>query len=107
MPDFNNTDLGSATADEKDRGFNSQEIPNTLWAMAETGTYLPEVFETLCAAASEKVQDFNSPEIVNTLWVRCNAPEVFEALSVAAGVKFKSSTRKRSSTLLQLRSGGR
>ena len=45
-------------------------MANTLWAMAKTGTYMPEGFETLCMAAGEKVQDFNSQEIANTLWAR-------------------------------------
>ncbi len=52
--------------------------------MAETGTYMPEVFEKLCVAAGEKVQDFNSQEIGNTLWAMAkigpDMPEVFEAL---------------------------
>ena len=87
MPDFNNINLGTATAGEKVRDFNSQEMANTVWAMAKTGTCMPKVFETLCTAAGEKVQDFNSPEIANTLLARCNTPEVFEALCMAADEK--------------------
>ncbi len=68
---------------QKVQDFNAQEIANTLWAMAKTGTQTPDVFEALCAEASRKVQDFNAQEIANTLWAMAKSgtrkPEVLEA----------------------------
>ena len=54
-------------AAEKVQDFNAQEIANTLWAMAKTGTQMPDVFEALCTAAVQKVQDFNAQGIANML----------------------------------------
>ena len=48
-----------AKARENIQAFDAQNIANTLWAMAETGIILPELFEPLCKIAAEKVQFFN------------------------------------------------
>ena len=52
---------------EKLQDFNAQDLANTLWAMAKTGTQMPDVFEALCAEASRKVQDFNAQGLAHTL----------------------------------------
>ncbi len=72
-----------ATAGEKVQDFNLQDIADTPWAMARTGTHMPEVFlqamvktsgvltevfDSLCRAAAAKVQAFNAQDLVNTLW---------------------------------------
>ena len=69
-------------AAQKVQDFNVQEIANTLWAMAKTGTQAPDVFEGLCAEANRKVQDFNAQNVANTLWAMgktsTRKPEVLE-----------------------------
>ena len=57
-----------AEASRKVQDFNAQEIANTLWVMAKTGTQMPDVFEGLCAEAIRKVQDFNAQNCANILW---------------------------------------
>ncbi len=71
--------------------FNAQDLANTLWAMAKTGTQMPDVFEALCTAAARKLQDFNAQGLANTLWAMAKTgtqmPEVFEALCTEAAQK--------------------
>jgi len=47
--------------------FNSQEIANTLNALAKFGQRDGKLVEILCEAAKEKLAEFNSQEIANTL----------------------------------------
>ena len=42
-----------------------QEIADAIWAMAETGSQMPDVFEALCTAAPPKLQGL--PEIADAL----------------------------------------
>ena len=54
-------------AAQKLQDFIAQEIANTLWAMAKTGTLVLDVVEALCTAAAQKLQGFNAREIAITL----------------------------------------
>ena len=81
MPDAFDT-LCMAAA-QKVQDFNAQEIANSLWAMAKTGTQTPDVFEGLCAVANRKVQNLNARNSANTPWdigkTGTRKPEVLEA----------------------------
>ena len=69
-------------AAQKVQDFNAQEVANTLWAMAKTGTQTPDVFEALGAEACRKVQDFNAQDLANALKgfvISAEPDEEFEA----------------------------
>ncbi len=36
------------------QAFNTQDVANTLWAIAETGTQMPDAFEALCTVVTQE-----------------------------------------------------
>ena len=40
------------------QAFNTQDVANMLWAIAEMGTQMPEAFEALCTAVTQELQAF-------------------------------------------------
>ena len=42
-----------------------QEIADAIWAMAETGSQMPDVFEALYTAADQKLQHYSALETAN------------------------------------------
>ena len=49
-------------------GFKSQEIANSLWALATLKEQRSELVSKLCGTAKTKVMDLNSQEIANPIW---------------------------------------
>ena len=69
---------------QKVHEFKSQDLANTLWAMAKTGSGRKELFEVFCQASVEKVVEFDLQQIAMTLWAMAKTgasrPEFVAAL---------------------------
>lgn len=66
--------------------FGSQEIANTLWALATAGVTWADLDETvkdsLLKAVVKNARDFNSQAIANTLWALATAGATWSELSI-------------------------
>jgi len=78
----------AAEAAGRIRGFNAQDIANTVWAFATARRAAPALFDAMAAAAVRKVGDFNAQNIANTVWAfataRRAAPALFDAMAAVA-----------------------
>ncbi len=89
------------TAAEKIQYLNASEIIHIIWAMAQTGTRMPNVFGAICAKAGGMVQDLNAREkecfLRTMLKTGTHMPDILEKITEA----ISAATGEEPSTILR------